>query len=104
MSSPHTPETLDACLARLLVERGVASHEEVEYARGMVAARKSADFTLTGALLENGVITAKQAERLAAECAAAAGKTSDSAQQLPGYQMLENLAPVRWPRSTRPSS
>ncbi len=90
MPKSNPLESLDASLGILLVNKGIVSAEEVEYACGMVAARKSVGFALAQALVENGAITVRQAERFTAECLSCA-KPFDATEQLPGYQVMEKL-------------
>lgn len=96
MPTPIPSETTDSNFARLLVERGLATAPEIEHARGQVNARRNSDqpceYGLSHALVEAGVLTAKQAERLMAECASPARlNESTQQQQIPGYQMLSKL-------------
>ncbi|MFW6132718.1 MAG: serine/threonine-protein kinase [Planctomycetota bacterium] len=79
-----TTDSLDTELGRLVVERNLATREEVDQA----AARCREDAshrTLSGALVEQGSVTQRQIERLKETIAAS------RSQQIPGYQILSKL-------------
>ncbi len=97
MSSSSSFEINDSTLTRLVVERGLASAADLEEAREQVSMRRDGGgndhYTLAHALVDGGVLTAKQGERLLAECAQSkvGGIAGEASQQIPGYQMLSKL-------------
>ncbi len=89
----------DSTVGRLVVERGLATSDEVERCRdralGLKADTQMGDAgaagsqTLGHVLVEEGVITAKQLERL--KPAADKGGGGGVSSQLPGYQVIKKL-------------
>ncbi len=92
----------DSTVGRLVVERGLATSDEVERCRGRALGLKgdseagqggdaatAGSQTLGHVLVEEGVITAKQLERL--KPAADKGGGGGVSSQLPGYQVIKKL-------------
>ncbi|MCE9591924.1 MAG: serine/threonine protein kinase [Planctomycetes bacterium] len=86
-SSPPTTEAenTDSLLARTVVDQGLATAEDVEACRQTLTG-DAAGTTLATALVSRGIVTAKQLERIKA-----AIEPQKTAQQIPGYQILEKL-------------
>jgi len=82
----------DTMLARLVVEQGLATPQEVEEARllqreGSAAGDESAATALGQLLVDNGVITDRQLERLKP----AVEEEKNVKQQIPGYKVIGKL-------------
>lgn len=78
----------EALLARVLVERGLATEEEVNDCRTLLKAQRDegdSKVTLVRVLLDNGAITESQLQRLKPTL------QKGSSQQIPGYQILERI-------------
>lgn len=78
----------EGLLARLLVDRGLATEEEVNDCRTLLKAQRNEGDTkasLTSVLLDNGVITESQLQRIKPLL------QKGSSQQIPGYQILERV-------------
>ncbi len=79
--------SLDTELGRLVVERKLATQEEVDacIARAKELAEEENQETLADVMVARGVVTERQIERARTEIEASRG------QQIPGYQMLKKL-------------
>lgn len=85
-----TPTAADTTIGRLVVEKGLASQEEVDgclaLMRGASGDSNPSNRSLTDLLVDNGIVTRKQIDRLRPEVEA-----SRPNQQIPGYQILSKL-------------
>ncbi len=88
----QTRSSSDSVLGRLVVERGLASNDEVEAClRDQRQGNEDSDVSgrsLGEVLIERGMVTASQLSRLRPIVEA---ETSTSQQQIPGYQILRKL-------------
>ncbi len=88
--STSTPIAADSQVGRLVVERGLATQDEVnaclEQLRNASSGSDPSHRSLTDMLVEHGVVTRKQIERLRPEV-----EESKAGQQIPGYQILSRL-------------
>ncbi|MBS3733953.1 MAG: serine/threonine protein kinase [Phycisphaerae bacterium] len=80
-----TAESLDTELGHLVVERNLATHEEVEEASKRCRDEDASNRTLADVLVAQGSVTPRQISRLKETI-----KASRS-QQIPGYQILEKI-------------
>jgi len=87
---PTSPTAADTAIGRLVVEKGLASQEDVESClvmlRGAPGDSNPSNRSLCDLLIENGLVTRKQIERLRPESDAAKPN-----QQIPGYQIISKL-------------
>lgn len=85
-----TPIAADSQVGRLVVERGLATQDEVaaalEQLRSASAGSDPSQRSLGDVLIEQGVVTRRQIERLRPEVEETRG-----GQQIPGYQILSRL-------------
>jgi len=88
--SASSPIAADSQVGRLVVERGLATREEVnaclEQLRQASGGSDPSQRSLTDLLVEQGVVTRKQIERLRPEV-----EETKAGQQIPGYQILARL-------------
>lgn len=86
----ETSASLDSTVGRLVVERGLATQEEVsaclDAMRSVSGESDASQQTLTSFLVSQGVVTKRQIERLRPELEARRPE-----QQIPGYQILSRL-------------
>ncbi len=82
------PNKQDTILGKLIVEQGLATKSEVEDCLAMQAelAKEQSQRSLPDLLIENGVVTRRQIERLRP-----LADDQSSTQQIPGYQILSRL-------------
>ncbi len=85
-SEPQDPRAVDLTLARLAVERGLCTQEEVDFCKLKQRERKYAGRLLGELLVESESLTKRQMLRLRE--AAGAGKTGS---RIPGYAILGRL-------------
>ncbi|MEM1027070.1 MAG: serine/threonine-protein kinase [Planctomycetota bacterium] len=81
--------SLDTVIGRLVVDRGLATPQEVQDAKdaliGLAGESDAKNKSLGAVLVERGIITKRQLDRLRPETDAKSG------QQIPGYQILKKL-------------
>ena len=83
--SDSAASNLDSTVGRMIVEKGLATAEEVQEC--IDRARQKADVgSLTDVLLEKGVVTQRQLSRLKPEV-----EEQRAGRQIPGYQILGKL-------------
>lgn len=90
MAEQYTTNNTDSLLGRLVVEKGLATSEEVQ--KCLEAQRKASEGSdpnqrsLAHLLISNGIITPTQVDRLRPEV-----EQQRAQQQIPGYQILSKL-------------
>ena len=85
-SSASGLTNFDTILGRLVVEKGLASDDEVQELLDRRGSRDVNQQSLGDMLVENGIITSRQLERLRPLV-----EEAKPTQQIPGYQVLEKL-------------
>ena len=84
---PESAEKIDTLMGRLVVDKGLATPEEVDRCvESIQAGDGEANKSLTQALIDSGIVTQRQIERLRPEV-----ESQRAGQQIPGYQILSKL-------------
>lgn len=90
MAESDTKQSMDSLVGRLVVERGLATAEEVEECRRHLKSQSEGSDpkqrTLTSMLVSKGIVTRKQIERLRPLI-----EEQKSDRQIPGFQIIEKL-------------
>jgi eukaryotic-like serine/threonine-protein kinase len=88
MSESSSNNKVDTLLGRLVVDKGLATREEVERCVEKLNSDEegAGDKSLARALVDSGLVTRQQIERLRPEA-----ETQRAGQQIPGYQIVSKL-------------
>ncbi len=92
MANETTQSNLDTILGRLVVEQGLASSEDIEETLRLKreSEEKASEQSLATLLVENGIVTQRQLERLRPR-AQEEQEQQNRSQQIPGYQIIKRL-------------